>query len=67
MGQYQTRAASKSIDEDQSEREGGVEPEGSRIPVPSGQEVAPPLAPVFGSPIDSKQGLFISVVVGVWL
>lgn len=63
MGQYQNRAA-KSIDEDQSEREGGVESEGSKIPVPSGQEVAPPLAPVFGSPIiDSEQGISISVCV----
>ena len=53
MGQYQNRAA-KTTDEDQSEREGGVESEGSRIPVPSSQEAAPPLAPVFGSPIDSK-------------
>lgn len=49
MGQYQTRA-SKSIDEDQ-----GVETGGPRTPVPHSQETTPPLAPVFGSPIDSKK------------
>ncbi len=53
MGQYQNRAA-KTTDEDQGERDSGVESEGSRIPVPRSQEVTPPLAPVFGSPIDSK-------------
>lgn len=56
MGQYQNRAA-KYIDEDQSERDSGVEAEGSRVPVAPSQEAAPPLAPLFGSPIDSKLAL----------
>ena len=63
MGQYQTRAA-KTTDEveDQGERDSGVESEGSRIPVPCSQEVTPPLAPVFGSPIDSKLQIFQPLV-----
>lgn len=53
MGQYQARGA-KSIDEDHGERGTGVDTErGSSILVPDSQ-ATPPLAPVFGSPIDSK-------------
>ena len=52
MGQYQARAV-KAVDEDQGDRDIGVESEGSRIPVPQSQEAPTPLAPVFGSPIDS--------------
>ena len=52
MGQYQTRAL-KGADGDQGDRDSGVESEvGARV---RGDELAPPpLAPVFGSPIDSK-------------
>lgn len=54
MGQYQTRV-SKSVDEDQGDRDSGVESEvGSRISRRE-ETASPPLAPVFGSPIDSKQ------------
>ena len=52
MGQYQTR--SKSVDEDH-----GGRITGGAIPVPGRQEeVPPPLAPVFGSPIESKLTLY---------
>lgn len=53
MGQYQARA-SKSIDEDQGDRDSGVESEGTR-----NQDASPPapLAPVFGSPIDNESYL----------
>lgn len=53
MGQYQTRA-SKSVDEEEPGERGGGEPGTTPVSVPRGQETAPPLAPVFGSPIDSK-------------
>ena len=54
MGQYQGKGT-KSLDEDQGEKGTGVGAEterGSGIAVPGSLE-APPLAPVFGSPIDS--------------
>lgn len=56
MGQSQARA-SKVID-DEPERESGAETEdSSRIKAPGSHEVTPPLAPVFGSPIDSKKSM----------
>lgn len=58
MGQYQARVASTIKNEDQvTEEQVEIEREHSegvsnRVPLP--QETTPPLAPVFGSPIDSK-------------
>ena len=55
MGQYQTRPSSaKTADEDQVERTAGEE---TPIIVPHSPSITPapdPLAPVFGSPIDSE-------------
>lgn len=56
MGQYQTRSVSRSIDEEQVERDtSGETPQSTRIPISSKPELVPPLAPVFGSPIESKE------------
>ncbi len=59
MGQYQTKVP-KSVDEDQKESDGSYsagETEQPSRPIPhrsTTQEISSPLAPVFGSPIDSK-------------
>ena len=56
MGQYQTRS-SRSVDEDHSLEESGSmgrESDRSRRIPHAQEETTTPLAPVFGSPIDSK-------------